>query len=152
LDLSRKSKLPLLNLSFPTQCIIDTGCINTLVPLEYAVLCGTRLNLESNIIVGGNEYKAQAYSFSDVKFGELKIKRMIGFAAAYKGDLKNRILIGTNFLSNLKITLRKSANEVIVEEELYPPVKDKTYPYVFYFDLPKCTPTYPEYLEEIQES
>ena len=151
IDLRRKTLLPALTLHLPAKCIIDTGCINTLIPEHIAKICGTKQNLQTSVIVGGRGYITTAYSLDDVNFGGLSIKKMICFAAAYEGDLENCLLLGTNFLANLVVTLRKNENRLDVEEDIFHLVKGREYPYTFFFNKPDLQPVYPDLLETAEE-
>ena len=91
----------------PYECIIDTACSTTLIPLKYAKLHGKKLNHSATIIVGGYTYKSTLYLFEDITLGNLKITKMVAFAADYKGNLEDRMLLGLNVLNNLEILLRK---------------------------------------------
>jgi len=117
------------------ECIIDTGAMNTLVPLYYAEVAGTPLNLTMPVVVGGHKYHTQAYYFKDVQLGGLKIKRLIAFAADYKGVIARAILLGTAVVFNWKVTELSGNSPVICfEEDIYVGVADKKFPYMQYVD------------------
>jgi|GEM_PF-1552846 len=147
IELRRKTILPSVTVPLPVRCIVDTGCINTLIPERIAKQCGTKQNLHAPVVVGGREYKTTAYSLDDVSFGGLVIKKMICFAASYEGDLKNCLLLGANFLANLVVTLRKNENRIDVEEDVFHLVRGREYPYTFFFNKPGLRAVYPSLLE-----
>ena len=132
-------------------CIIDTACINTLVPLHIAKVFGTPLNKIDNVVVGAKRYSARLYSFDNVMFGSLKIPKMIGFAAVYEGDIARRVLLGLNFLNNLKITLDRRSDTITFSESIPDFVKHTEYPFTYFFEKPGLKPVYPNLLEEAVE-
>jgi len=130
-------------------CIVDTACINTLVPLKVAKLCGTPLNKTDEVVVGARRYSARLYYFDDVMFGSLKIRKMVGFASNYEGDISRRVLLGLNFLNNLKITLDRCSNIIAFSESIPNFVKLTKYPFTYFFEKPELRPVYPNLLEEV---
>ena len=80
LTLSNTKKILGISRTTKVQCIIDTACVNTLIPLRFAKVCGTTLNKKAEVTVGAQSYQATAYKFENVSLGRLRISKMIAFA------------------------------------------------------------------------
>ena len=151
MSLSNTKKVLGIAKNTKVQCIIDTACINTLIPLRYTRVCGVALNKTAEITVGGHSYTATAFKFANVSFGGINIPKLIAFAAEYKGSLSNRILLGLNFLNNLKFTISRAENTMTFEQSFIPSIADKKYPFTVYFEQPDLKPVYPSLLVEGDE-
>ena len=137
----------------PIKCIIDTACSTTLIPLKYAKSLGKKLNHSANVIVGGNTYKASLYLLEDITFGDLKITKMVAFAADYKGNIEDRILLGLNVLNNLEITLSRQGRALRFSYKPWILVKNKENPCTLFFKDKGANPVYPDaLLVEIEDS
>jgi hypothetical protein len=146
LPLSGMSKT--LGIHANISCIVDTGCINTLVPLIIAKKYGIPTNIRQGATISKKSYETRAYIFSNVLFGNMKVRKMIGFCADYEGELKETVLIGSNFLANIEYTISRNKNKITFIEDVYMPVRSKEYPYLLFFDNNTPNPVYPNNLLE----
>ena len=132
-----------------TACIVDTGCMNTLVPLSVAKKHGKPLNKTHTIAVGGRLYHAQAHSFDNVRLGGLTIPRMVAFCADYEGVLTNSVLLGLNILNSLHYAISRNLHSLSFDVNIWNLVEDKKYPFALFFDIDDgMKPVYPSLLVE----
>ncbi|MCL1996203.1 MAG: retropepsin-like domain-containing protein [Defluviitaleaceae bacterium] len=125
------------------ECIIDTASSNTLVPLKFAEDYGKKLNHSAKVIVAGNTYEATLYLFENTLFGNLKIEKLVAFAANYKGNIENRMLLGLNVINNLEITFSRHKDKLYFNYKPYHLVKNKKYPCAMFFKTQGSEPVYP---------
>ena len=131
------------------QCIVDTGCMNTLVPLQFAQKYGNKLNKSYTVVVGGKIYSSVAYSFDSVTLAGYHIPKLLAFCANYTGALRRSVLLGLNVMNNLKYTISRNQNTLDFEIDLWNSVKDKKYPFTMFFDMNNyMKPVYPGLLVE----
>ena len=126
------------------NAIIDTACSTTLMPLSFAEVNGDRLNHTATVIVGGSAYKASLYVMPEMVIGDFKATKVVVFAAEYEGILGKSVLIGQNILNNINIT-QLTRNESILKFNFSPwsLVKNKKYPFAFFFGGSDNGPKYP---------
>ena len=134
------------------KCIIDTASANTLIPLKFAKRHGKKLNSTATVIVAGNTYKSTLYLFEDISFGNLKITKMVAFAADYKGNIEDRVLLGLNVVNNLEILLSRHRKSIDFDFKPWSLVKDREHPCAMFFKDTGSNPVYPtELLVEIAD-
>jgi len=133
------------------SCIVDTACSTTLVPLKFAQRHGKRLGHTATVVVAGNIYKSTLYLFEDIFFGSLKITKMVAFAANYKGNIEDRILLGLNVINNFEILLSRHRKSIDFNFKPWSPVENKKHPCAMFFKDTGSHPVYPtELLAEIK--
>ena len=131
------------------ECIIDTACMNTLIPLFLAKKHGRRLNKTHTVVVGGGVYEATAYSFDNITLGGYRIPRLVAFCANYTGILKTNVLLGLNVLNNLRYTISRNQDTFDFDINIWSLVQDKPYPFAMFFDMDDgMKPVYPSLLIE----
>ena len=113
---------------------LDSGCYNTLIPKSLAVVSGQPLGFKREYRIGGTTVEAEAYSIEKIMIKDFAIERVIAFAADYTGEFASDILIGTNVMSNWKMTIDKKANLFTFSENPPDDLPNKTYIYQNYFD------------------
>jgi hypothetical protein len=101
------------NRSIP--CIIDTGCINTLVPLSFAKKYGKAYKNKAEIVVGGRKYE---------------------------GALRSSILLGLNVLNHLDFNVSRNHGTFSFSVDVWELVKDKKFPFTMHFDSKELKPKY----------
>jgi len=122
---------------YPFVCIIDTGCVNTLIDEEIIeVLDYVDLGFTQPIKIAGKSTVSKAVVLKQVDFGGLKIDNMLVFAAPLTGTpVKKRMLLGLNTLNNWNYEVRRTDNVFVFSESTTLPVganiKNK---YINYFD------------------
>ena len=125
------------------DCIIDTACSTTLVPLAFAKRHGKPLRHTASVTVAGHKYKATLYQFDNVRLGNWLMPKMVAFAAAYKGNIEESVLLGLNVLNNLEITLTRCGRELFFKYNPWILVKDKPFPCTMFFKDKGSHPVYP---------
>ena len=125
------------------NCIIDTACSTSLIPLIFAKQHGEKLEHTADVTVAGNTYKAILYRFSDLKFGNFIISKMVAFASDYKGNIADSALLGLNVLNNFVITLKRRGKELQFDYVPWVIVKDKPHPCTMFFKGKGSNPVYP---------
>ena len=121
--------------TFRVEAIIDSGCINTLLPLRVAHKSGgIALPLKKQINIAGNSREANAYIIPKFEFGGYVFTHVFVFAADYQKELKNRMLLGLNVLNNLRYTVDRAAGQFEFVELLPESLARKDFPYRNYFD------------------
>lgn len=88
----------------------DTGCYNTLIPKDVAVVSGYPLKLKHNYKIGANIIEAEAYSIKRIMLGDFAIENVVAFAADYTGEFSSNILIGTNVMNNWEFKIKRKNN------------------------------------------
>ena len=131
------------------NCIVDTGCMNTLIPLYLAQKYGRRLNKIHTVVVGGGVYEAVAYSFDNIILGGYRIPKLVAFCADYKGSLTTSVLLGLNLLNNLEYAISRNKHSLSFDVDIWALVEDKKYPFSLFFDMEDgMKPVYPSLLIE----
>jgi len=123
--------------TYPFDCIIDTGCVNTLVDdtiLEVADYID--LSFTQPIKIAGMTTVSRAAVLKQVNFGGFIIDKMLVFAAPLTGTpVLNRMLLGLNTLNNWNYEVKRTENVIIFSESSSLPIgansKNK---YINYFD------------------
>ena len=84
--------------SYPFDCIVDTGCVNTLVDEEILEVANyIDLGFTQPIKIAGKSTVSRAVALIQVVFSDLTINNMIVFAAPLTGTpVVNRMLLGLN--------------------------------------------------------
>ena len=102
----------------PYKCnaIIDTGCANTLVHLEYAAWYGKKRDHTQTVIIGGNKYEATLYTVRYFHVGDFCIRNVPVLAAEYTGSWARNILIGASVLKNWNFGLKANSHELYFSE------------------------------------
>jgi len=119
------------------DCIIDTGCVNTLVDESQLVhLKFTDLNFYQAIKIASKSISGKAVILEQVDFGGLKVNNILVFAAPLVGTpVVNRMLLGLSTLNNWYYNVKKPINVIEFEESQILPlgagIKNK---YTNYFD------------------
>ena len=124
------------------HAIVDTGCINTLVPLSFAKKYGRGYKNKSEITVGGRKYEATAYIFDNVKFGGFPIPKMLAFCAKYEGALRSSVLLGLNVLNHLDLSISRNRGTLAFNVDVWELTEEKKYPFTMYFDGKDLKPKY----------
>jgi len=132
------------------ECIIDTACSTTLIPLEIAKKFGKRINHTSSVVVGGYTYSATLYMIDNVHLGNFLIPKLAVFAADYKGALETRMLLGQNVLNNFRVVLsRNIQGELEFDYRPWVVWRDRKHPCAGFFVEHGSKPAYhPDLLTE----
>jgi len=115
--------------------MLDTGCYNSLIPINRAKAFGVSINMKRHIVIGANVIETEAYIIDTLRISDMEIKSVFMLAAAFKGELADTILMGLNVLNNWKYTIHRKDNIIKIEESL--PVNiipNIINPYRNYFD------------------
>lgn len=120
---------------FTVETIVDSGCANTLLPLKFAKKSeGIALPLKKKISIAGNSGEAQAYIIPKIEFGGHEFTQVFVFAANYRNELSERMLLGLNVLNNLRYTVDRTAGQFEFVENISDSLPSKKFPYRNYFD------------------
>ena len=131
------------------RCIVDTGCMNTLIPLSVAKDYGRPLNKKYTVAVGGRVYHAVAYVFDNFRLDGFLIPRLVAFCADFEGTLKNNVLLGLNVLNSLEYAISRNRHSLSFDVDIWALVEDKKYPFSLFFDMEDgMKPVYPSLLIE----
>jgi len=120
------------------DCIIDTGCINTLI--DETVLRNTKhteLGFSRTTHLAGKSFSANAVVLLQVDFGGLKADKVIVFAAPLVGTpVYGRMLLGLNTMNNWIYTVKRTSHVIEFSESQSLPMGAKAKNrYTNYFDL-----------------
>jgi len=122
---------------YPFDCIIDTGCVNTLV--DEKVLAFTDyidLGFTQPIKIAGKSTVSRAVILKQVDFAGFKVDNMFVFAAHLFGTpVLNRMLLGLNTLNNWNYKIKRTDNIIEFSESLtFPKGSSSKNRYTNYFD------------------
>ena len=124
-------------IAYPFFCIVDTGCVNTLID-EKILEVADYIDLEFTqpIKIAGMSTVSKAIVLKQVDFGGFIIDKMLVFVAPLTGTpVQNRMLLGLNTLNNWNYEVKRTENVIDFSESLTLPTganpKNK---YVNYFD------------------
>jgi len=123
--------------AYPFDCIVDTGCVNTLIDdkiLEVADYID--LSFTQPIKIAGKSTISNAVILKEVNFGGFIIYNMLVFVAPLAGTpVLNCMLLGLNTLNNWNYEIKRVENVINFSESPSLPVgassKNK---YANYFD------------------
>jgi len=122
---------------YPFDCIVDTGCVNTLIDEEIlAVADYFDIGFSQPIKIAGTSTVSKAVVLKKVDFGGLVIDNMLVFVAPLiETPVFNRMLLGLNTLNNWNYNVKRTENVIEFSESNILPVganlKNK---YINYFD------------------
>jgi hypothetical protein len=120
---------------FTVDAIVDSGCVNTLLPLWVAMKCqAIALPMKRRINIAGNSREAQAYIIPKFEIGGYTFSNVFVFAAEFEKELKNRMLLGLNVLNNLRHTTDRAKEQFEFIECIPNSIPNKSFPYRNYFD------------------
>jgi len=122
---------------FPFVCIVDTGCVNTLVDEDLLeVIDYIDLGFTQPIKIAGKSTVSRATILKQVDFGGLKINNMLVFSAPLSGTpAVNRMLLGLNTLNNWNYEIKRSENIIEFSESTTLPLGTSSKnSYTNYFD------------------
>ena len=125
--------------------IVDTGCPNTLIPLHRAKIFGVKTEIKQTITVGNFSGETTAYIIRRIQFGTVELRSVVMFAAEFKRELQDTILLGLNIMNNWNYTVKRNVNKIELDEVFDDDTRNSKYPYQRYFSGP-------EKLSFIQES
>ena len=123
--------------SYPFDCIVDTGCVNTLIDESIIeVLDYIDLSFSQPIKIAGIAVSSKAIVLKQVDFGGFIINKMLVFAAPLSGTpVKKRMLLGLNTLNNWNYEVKRTDNVIEFTESLILPTgASSTSKYTNYFD------------------
>jgi len=123
--------------NFPFACIVDTGCVNTLLDEDILeVLDFVDLGFSQPIKIAGKSTVSRAIILNNVDFGGLIIDNMLVFAAPLSGTpAVNRMLLGLNTLNNWNYTVKRTDNIIEFSETIKLPAgANPKHKYTNYFD------------------
>jgi len=123
--------------SYPFFCIVDTGCVNTLVDEKILEITDyIDLNFSQPIKIAGKSTVSKAVVLKHVNFGGLNIDNMIVFAAPLIGTpVVGRMLLGLNTLNNWNYEVKRTDNLIEFSESNYFPTgTNQKNKYTNYFD------------------
>jgi len=123
--------------SYPFDCIIDTGCVNTLVDEKILEIADyIDLGFTQPIKIAGKSTVSKAIVLRKVNFGGLIIDKMLVFAAQLSGTpVVSRMLLGLNTLNNWNYEVKRVDSVFNFSETPTPPVgSNKRNKYINYFD------------------
>jgi len=119
----------------PVSVILDTGCVNTLIPIKYAEVYGKNLNRIRQVHLFGQVFNAKVYSIRKCKFGTLEIEYVTMLADNFGYDLKDTVLLGMNTINNWLPVPDRTENKLFVEEKFPPQIPCAKFPYSNYFNI-----------------
>jgi len=122
---------------YPFFCIVDTGCVNTLVDEKILeIIDYVDLGFSQPIKIAGKSTVSRAVILKQVNFGGHNIDNMIVFAAPLTGTpVVGRMLLGLNTLNNWNYTVKRTENIIEFIETLNLPVgANQKNKYANYFD------------------
>jgi len=121
--------------SFNVDVIVDSGCVNTLLPLWIAIECqGIALPMKRRISIAGNSREAQAYIIPKFEIAGYTFYNVFVYAAEFEKELENRMLLGLNVLNNLRHTTDCAKKQFEFIECIPESIPNKSFPYRNYFD------------------
>ena len=109
---------------YPFFCIVDTGCVNTLVDEKILEIVDyVDLGFSQPIKIAGKSTTSKAIILKQVNFNGLIIDNMIVFAAPLTGTpVVGRMLLGLNTLNNWNYTVKRTENIIEFTETINLPV------------------------------
>jgi len=122
---------------YPFDCIIDTGCVNTLIDEKILEIADhIDLGFSQPIKIAGISTVSRAIILKQVDFAGLIIDKMLVFVAPLTGTpVLNRMLLGLNTLNNWNYEVKRTDNVIIISEAPTIPVgANSRNKYVNYFD------------------
>lgn|GEM_PF-1064958 len=120
---------------FAVETILDSGCANTMLPLRFAKKSGgIALPLKKEINIAGNSGEAQAYIIPKIEINGYILTHIFVFAANYRKELYDKMLLGLNVLNNLRYTVDRAAGKLEFIESVPESIPGKAFPYRNYFD------------------
>jgi hypothetical protein len=122
---------------YPMGCIVDTGCVNTLIDdVALGHVKYTDLGFSQAIRIAGKSVSGRALVLARVDFGGLKADRVLVFAAPLVGTpVANRMLLGLSTLNNWDYKVKRAADVIEFTEAHDLPVGAGTKNrYTNYFD------------------
>jgi len=122
---------------YPFDCIVDTGCVNTLIDEDIIeVLDYVDLKFTQPIRIAGLSTISRAIILKQVDFTGFKIDKMLVFAAPLSGTpVRKRMLLGLNTLNNWNYEVKRTDNVIIISEApTIPAGANSRNKYVNYFD------------------
>ena len=122
---------------YPFFCIVDTGCVNTLVDEKILeIIDYIDLGFSQPIKIAGKSTISKAIVLKYVVFGGLVINNMIVFAAPLTGmPVVGRMLLGLNTLNNWNYTVKRTDNIIEFSEVINFPIgANQKHKYSNYFD------------------
>jgi len=123
--------------SYQFDCIVDTGCVNTLIDEEIIeVLDYADLNFSQPIRIAGIAVSSRAIVLKQVDFAGLKIDNMLVFAAPLSATpVKKRMLLGLNTLNNWNYKVKRTENVIeFSESQTLPAGANSKNRYINYFN------------------
>ncbi|MCL2189786.1 MAG: retroviral-like aspartic protease family protein [Defluviitaleaceae bacterium] len=120
---------------FAVETILDSGCANTMLPLRFAKKSGgLALPLKKNINIAGNSGEAQGYIIPKIEIGGYVFTDVFVYAANYRNELSDKMLLGLNVINNLRYTIDRAAGNLEFTERLHDSLPNQAFPYRNYFD------------------
>ena len=119
------------------DCILDTGCVNTLVDDKILEVADhIDLGFTQPIKIAGMSTVSKAVVLKQVVFGGFVINKMLVFVAPLTGTpVLNRMLLGLNTLNNWNYEVRRTDNVINFSESQAIPIgANATSKYLNYFD------------------
>jgi len=86
---------------------LDTGCYNTMIPIELAEQSGRSLGFKMKYSLGASLVETEAFSIDKIMIGDLVLERVVAFAGNYKGGHEDDIILGTNVINNWEMIISK---------------------------------------------
>jgi len=118
-------------------CIVDTGCVNTLVDEKFLEVADyIDLSFTQPIKIAGMSTVSRAVVLKQVDFGGFIIDKLLVFVAPLNGTpVRNRMLLGLNTLNNWNYEVKRTDNVIdFSESQTLPTGANSKNRYLNYFD------------------
>ena len=73
-----------------TTIFLDTGCYNTMIPMDLAEKSGHSLGFKVKYSLGANVVETEAFSIDKIMIGDFVLERVVAFAGNYTGECEAR--------------------------------------------------------------
>jgi hypothetical protein len=113
---------------------LDTGCYNTMIPIELAEQSGRSLGFKMKYSLGASLVETEAFSIDKIMIGDLVLERVVAFAGNYKGGQEDDIILGTNVINNWEMNISKKKHTFQFREDPPDSLPNKTNIYQNYFN------------------
>jgi len=113
---------------------LDTGCYNTMIPMDLAEKSGHPLGFKVKYSLGANVVETEAFSIDKIMIGDLVLERVVAFAGNYKGGQEDDIILGTNVINNWEMIISKKDHTFQFRENPPDSIPNKSNIYQNYFN------------------
>jgi len=117
-----------------TTIFLDTGCYNTMIPMDLAEKSGHSLGFKVKYSLGANVVETEAFSIDKIMIGDFVLERVVAFAGDYKGGQEDDIILGTNVINNWEMIISKKDHTFQFRENPPDNIPNKSNIYQNYFN------------------